>query len=376
MPIMPRGGLFIRVTLLLLALCGTLLPGCDDLITEERTVTLVDTTLGQACLTCHTDSDDSKIVQPKGQWEHSAHASIDLLEAGVFIDSNSYNTASCGPECHSGNGFVQLINTGNPGVQSTPSVINCFTCHTPHTGNYGTWTLDSLRGHENEMDLAGDTTKYRGGRSNMCVHCHQGFDRPALTADTVNITPLFGPHWSVQGNVLASSGGFILDTGVVPNSHASVNTQGGCLKCHFGQGVGYTFGEHTFRLEDSLGTQMVANCNVAGCHVSGSGPTKVVTDFYDFDRLDTLSVLADSLELLLRARGVLTADPSGTEYLLLDSVPRDLARILYNYLLFHQDGSRGVHNPKYFEKLLRGSLAAWDSLPSPAFRENLHSLNE
>ncbi|MDZ4722796.1 MAG: PKD domain-containing protein [candidate division Zixibacteria bacterium] len=338
--------------------------GCDKLVTETTQVTVIDTTLGQACLTCHTDSDDSQIVQPREQWENSRHASTELLEATVFFNGDFENTAACGPICHSGNGFVDFIQTGSQANQSQPSTINCFTCHSPHTGNFGTWTLDSLRGNAAQVVLK-DASVYDGAKSNMCVHCHQAATVPILNANSALINNRFGPHSSTQANMLIGRSAFLFDTIVVKNSHDSTLGRDGCLTCHFGQGVGASFGEHTFRLEDESGSQLVANCNVAACHVGTLGKTRVVQDFYQFERLDTIAILADSLEILLRAEGILDpSDPMGIVFIPQDTaIPRGLAQILYNYLMFREDGSRGVHNAAYSEQILRESLTRYDSLP-------------
>ena len=85
----------------------------------------------------------------------------------------------------------------------------------------------------------------------------------------------------------------------------------GCLDCHYGSGQGYLFGEHTFRLEDDLtGDQHAENCNVSGCHA-----TDPVTDLFDQVNLDTIAILSDSLENMLKMRAILDpADPTAFTY--------------------------------------------------------------
>lgn len=159
------------------------LPGCDELITETIIITRFDTTLGEVCLQCHTDVNDALIIVPKGQWKNSTHASFELLEATVDVNGASMNTAVCGPVCHSGNGFVDFVLTGNQGTQPKPSVINCYTCHMPHSGNFGSFQLTTLRGLDTTGVLLNSLRRYNLGKSNMCVECHQS---PAETCNRPN----------------------------------------------------------------------------------------------------------------------------------------------------------------------------------------------
>ncbi|MFZ1685266.1 MAG: PKD domain-containing protein, partial [Candidatus Zixiibacteriota bacterium] len=145
----------------------------------------------------------------------------------------------------------------------------------------------------------------------------------------------------------------------------STFSAGGCLSCHFGpvnandsSGSGYDFGEHTFRLQRSDGLQYTANCNTAGCH---SG----LSNFYTVapHRLDTIAQLGDSLGGRLLALGLLKPGGDSSEYYKDSIVPTDAARILYNYQLYKNDHSRGVHNAKYILQLLKASLVRVDSIP-------------
>ncbi|RME31854.1 MAG: PKD domain-containing protein, partial [Candidatus Zixiibacteriota bacterium] len=343
-----------------------LFSGCDTLVTEQNNITQFDTTLGEACLQCHTDSNDSLIVIPKGQWANSAHASTALLEATVDLNGQSFNTAACGPVCHSGNGFVSFTQNGSVTTNERPSVINCFTCHMPHTGNYGTWRLDLLRVGDSTSVVLNSGHNYKLGKSNQCAVCHQA---PTLAplGNAVTLTGDWGPHFSVQADVVIGTAGFFVDTGAVPSSHQPVKISDGCLNCHFGDGVGYRFGEHTFRLADTAtGEQFVSNCNDPACH--GGQP---VTDFYNFAVLDSISAHADSLRTLLTSVGILDpTDTSGLTIVTDTTIPKYAASILYNYLTYRLDGSRGVHNPSYMDTLLKASLARWDSLPRANFAVN------
>src|SRR5512140_1482480 len=81
--------------------------GCDNLTTETNNNTYYDSTLGQDCLRCHSDS-DNKIAQPKGQWANSAHASPDLIEAHVTLNGDKFVSNECGAKCHTSEGFIHF----------------------------------------------------------------------------------------------------------------------------------------------------------------------------------------------------------------------------------------------------------------------------
>jgi PKD repeat protein len=354
------GGL--GITVMMLAV-----PGCDDLVTEVRNNTVVDSTLGAACVVCHNDQ-DNRFLRPKAQWANSRHASDSLLDVYSTVNGVSRTVNLCGPQCHTHEGFLETFDSLTV-TSGQYNVIGCFTCHQPHTGTYGTWSDTTLRTLSAYTFLANDSV-FNMGKSNMCVHCHQAATEAppaAITAD-VTITSGFGPHHSGQADVLSGKGGHRFTSQTVSNSHVQVFNANGCLRCHYGAGQGYSFGEHTFRIQKIEGsdtTQYLANCAGATCHTD-------LNNFYtyidgDYNRMDSCAKLADSLETLLKSRAFLDpGDPSGIIFLTDSVIPVNAARILYNYLLYRLDGSYGVHNPLFLERLLWESVVYFDSLPPTA----------
>jgi hypothetical protein len=363
------------ILLLMLGAATLLIPGCDKLVTEVNNNTVFDSTTGQYCLTCHGDSvSDSLIQVPNGQWANSKHSSADLLEATVSLNGKPFQVNACGQICHTSQGYIKYVSSGQSTYQpATPSVIGCVTCHMPHTGLYGTWSADSLRGARLDVTLVNDST-YAMGKSNMCVICHKAKDKAPATGATIRLLGDFGPHFSGQAEVLSGLGGYHFTSDTVTASHAIVKARDGCLSCHFGiyssgkmqgNGQGFEFGEHTFRLADTLTNErFTANCIGSDCHSVGS----FSNSFYSGAGIAVLDTLADSLRTLLTNHHILVpSDPAGLQFYADSVVSVDAARILYNYLLFKMDGSRGVHNPKYMRLLLSQSVARWDSLPRANF---------
>ncbi len=375
-------GLIVYTKLFLLAILTALIlslffaSGCDKLTTQINNNTYYDSTLGNACLSCHGDN-SSQISVPKGQWANSGHASSALIYSyATFGDTTHYLTAQCGPICHTSQGFQQYALTKSSGAQGTPSVIDCFTCHLPHTGAYGAWRLDTLRGNFPFVDLL-DLSEYNMGKSNQCVACHQASQYPTLTGGVTSILSDSlgpdGPHSGSEAQMLLGTSGFLFGQAAdTIHSHQSVASKNGCLSCHYGLlsgnnlGVaqGYDFGGHSFKLLDTLTHQQyTANCNVAGCHTVSPPP---IVDFFTNTKLDSIRVLRDSLAGRLIALNILQSTGDSSHFYKDSTLSLYAARILYNYLLVKQDRSRGIHNPGYSLQLMEASLAHIDSIPHAA----------
>jgi PKD repeat protein len=365
-----------RLILILLAATLALsafLPGCDKLVTEVNNITVYDTTIGKQCQACHTDKNDKFIVIPRAQWANSRHSSARLLETPVLLDGRLQTATACAAACHSGNGYVTSILGGSAADTTQPSAINCFTCHLPHTIPNDPASIDSLRGASLAVTLANDA-KYIWGKSNMCANCHRATNPPPSGTTDVTLDSHFGPHFGAQADVFNGTAGFRFDTGVVVTSHTLFRFPNGCINCHYGKGQGYDFGEHTFRMQyhdaEHDTTPYTANCSKgAGCHTA-----KVVSNFFDIDsatssvpRGDSIMFYGDTLRRLLESSYVLDpADTTGRMFRTGDIVPALAAKVTYNYLLYRLDGSRGIHQPRLINTLLRESFERWDSIPPRA----------
>ncbi len=332
--------------------------GCDKLVTENNNNTVVDSTLGIGCFDCHNDT-DNQLLRPRGQFDNSKHADFSLLDAVVQLNHGTLDVDQCGAKCHTHEGFLKTFDSVAISGTVQYSAITCFTCHMPHTGTYGAWKADTLRAID-EFVLLKNNQAFNEGLVNMCAHCHQSnMSIQAITGvSTYALEADFGPHFSSQADMIIGQNAFRFgDIATVTNPHETSNS---CTKCHYGTGQGYLFGEHTFRLEDhTTGAQYVENCNVSGCHLA-----QPISDFYASALIDSVTMFADSLRSLLMAENVL--DPSDTtgQTFFSDSVVKlDEAKLLYNYLYYKLDGSRGVHNPEFAKRLLMSSLAKFDSLP-------------
>ena len=323
--------------------------GCDTLVTENNTIIMTDSTLGVGCFDCHNDT-DNLLLRPRGQFDNSAHANYALLDLDIM-------DVSC-TKCHTHEGFLKIVDSSITSIKAY-SAINCFTCHLPHTGEYGAWNLDTLR--------AGGTIGFVSGLganlglSNSCAHCHSA-TQDVGSGSTIILDENFGPHVSPQADVISGRNGYFIN---IEAPEANPHTTNGCIKCHygsgFGAGQGYIFAEHTFRLEDkNTSQQYFATCNVTGCHLSIP-----LTAFYSDTTIMIIDSLADSVKSLLASFEIIdNADTSGLTYTVGDTISQAQAEAYYNYLLFKNDRSRGIHNINFVTELLDTTINILDSLPA------------
>jgi len=292
------------------------------------------------CFVCHSDS-NTVIVAAGGQYAYSFHAS------GNNIDRNS---SSCSG-CHVSEGFVVRTLGGTPGSVPNPTAIHCFTCHMPHTaGDLG------LRATTPEP-LA-DGTTFDLGSANICVWCHQArrdVNTYVITGnDTTNVSSShWGPHHSVQGDMLIGSNGYEYAGYTYTQTNHRGFTADGCKDCHYDATSNYRVGGHSFNMTYVEGTETFENTDA--CDVCHSG-----ADFdYNNGQTDTEALLAQLKTLLI------TADllDAGDHPIVRQVAANDSAGALWNYLMVYEDRSLGVHNKKYMHDLLKSGIEFLGGVP-------------
>ena len=315
---------------------------------------------GIVCASCHNPDYDTTyfVMAREYQWAVSKHA------AGGDYQRNA---APCSG-CHTTEGFVQLYMGRTLTDQVNASPPGCFACHSPHSrGDFSLRTTDPvtvMSAVEGVPDLVFDY-----GKANLCVSCHKTRELnpmpdPTKTAntDTLVITSSrWYPHYGVQGQILAGTGGFEFQNVTYNNSYhtqSDVIKQEGCPICHMaepeaGTGIG---GGHTMLIaypgthgEDQ---ELLTGCNQTGCH-NGN----LTTLDYNGYQTETEELL-DSLHTLLINRGWLTSSGlvNASNSNPLKIAPEYLAGAMFNYFFIEHDMSEGVHNTKYTLKLLESSI--------------------
>ncbi len=298
----------------------------------------------QTCTHCHVN--DMKLYAKQQQFALSDHGS-------------DYYTRSSGlcVNCHSHQGFLARVATGswNEDAWETDDFIvdampmNCRTCHQIHT----TYT---------EADLAfnvqgpvafyiGDESRDLGPAANLCATCHQQRplrerygDLPVIDGpDVTFLSSSWSPHGSMQGNMFGGFGFFDFEGDLGGMSgHGTDQRSRGCPSCHMAETSSLSTGGHTFVVsEDACET----------CHASDDD------GFDKFGQQTTVTALLDELAVLLEASGVIYWDAGRERWRgTVGTHPANHAAAYWNFLGVRSDGSLGVHNPRYVQGLLRGSI--------------------
>lgn len=343
-----------------------LVAGCERKIVNE--IANNDQSLA-GCFACHGETAlDGAILQAEGEWQNSVHAS------GTSVDYTNRGDGSDCQQCHNHQGFVEYTSTGSESdsIYSTVSSIHCFTCHAPHTRGDMSLRVDAPYTLKNGV-------VFDHGAANLCVNCHH--TRTSLAndiagGDTLRFIPSsrMGPHHGPQGDNLQGTHAFQFgSTPYASSTHASV-VPDGCVGCHMGnpqQHDGYNVGGHSVNMEyeahDGTVYTLVGIC--ASCHGEYAGKT----DFDDWEDKDfdgdgtiegvqtEFDGLADSLAVLLTK----VINPSTGLFRTNVKVTRQQQGAAYNWKIYEEDRSHGIHNPLFFEAMLKASIAYMAANPIP-----------
>jgi len=315
----------------------------------------------ETCKVCHTST---KVDLISTQFQFSKH------EYGEAAFEESGNTG-CTP-CHAQEAFKYVVANNVPATftlnAATGKYVNnyatvssaaygeigCSTCHSALHTTYGTADLAfttvapvpmTMWGGAKVIDLKAD-----GGKSNLCVKCHQ--PRPFTNALTGNVldyvalatttgvvfdgdpagkTNIIKPsyrthtHYGAIGAVYAGMGG-VEFPGTLPYTNSAHTQAASCMDCHMGTMVGRS-GGHTFSAAGKFD-----GCNVAGCHTTAITATN--TTLWLNPRNEIKALLA-SLAAKLTVGGVEIMNRNG------DSA----SNLWYGITANNYDGYLNVYDP-------------------------------
>lgn len=290
----------------------------------------------ETCKMCHAAT---KVDLITSQFSYSKH------KRGENYDSYSGNLG-CSP-CHVGEAFKYMVKNNVPStftlntstnkwsldyampataINSTYGDLGCSTCHSSIHTTYGYSDISALTtvapvplvmwGGKKVVDL-----KAKGGKSNLCVKCHQprpqthlqtgnaqdwvaiaanptvlAYDANNNSATTNIVRPSYRMHihYGSAGAIYAGMGGveFAGPESYKNSAHTNVAS---CTDCHMGAMVGKT-GGHTFTAKGNLTT-----CNATGCH--SSAVTTSTTTLWVNPRAE-IKTLLNNLAAKLTVNGV------------------------------------------------------------------------
>jgi len=342
----------VKFLLLALAALGLIVAGCDREITGD--VKLADTNASVNCFSCHSDQ-DWDVMHAQTEYAVSIHATGSTVERNRFGGSHYQDCE----QCHTHEGYVANLD-GMEAAGDDFTHIKCFTCHAPHSnGNL------TLRVTTPYTLLNGET--FALGAGELCASCHHSrADVNTFVTDPTDITSThWGPHHSVQADMLIGSNGYEFSGFTYTSSPHSTAATNGCVTCHMApKGIWANVGGHTWNMADPADdAQNVSACAQSGCH-GASDFTDFNPDFpansdYDWDGTaegvqHEVEGLIDSLRVLMVDAGLVDGvdyEPiSGTSF------SADSAGCLFNYLFVEEDRSEGIHNTQYAVDLLQTSI--------------------
>ncbi|MGA1205594.1 MAG: hypothetical protein ACO3ZW_07280 [Opitutales bacterium] len=304
------------------------------------------------CAQCH---DEAPYHNKNRQWERSGHSRAPARTSG-----------SCAG-CHTAEGFINIHKNddfdGLP-LEVKGEALVCSACHDPHSNHGENHQLRTT----GDVELMNGHVVTAGGNGKMCLNCHMA-RRVADDYVQGSVSSHFGPHYGVQGDLFNGTNAIEYDGKVIGGPSVHLYTvEDSCVGCHM-QSVPNSdpaknmAGEHTFNMTwDPNNTPDDHHDDVAltGVCTDCHGPL----DSFDMRRYDynydgvtegvqtEVHHLLEALALKLHPVGspeVIRGD-SGHEYSAKEK------KALYNYLCVEEDGSHGVHNPRYITALLRASI--------------------
>lgn len=283
----------------------------------------------ETCKMCHNPT---KVDLIATQYQFSKH------EYGEAAFEEAGNTG-CTP-CHAQEAFKYVVKNNIPATFTLNAAtgrysndyatiasaaygeIGCSTCHSSIHATYGSSDIPSLTtvapvpmtmwGGKKIMDLKAD-----GGKSNLCIKCHQ--PRPQTNLQTGNVqdyegiaanptvlaydaandkatTNIVRPsyrmhvHYGAIGAIYAGMGG-VEFAGSLPYTSSKHTTEASCIDCHMGAKGGQSdlvgrAGGHTFVAKGNLTT-----CNATGCH--STAITSASTTLWLNPRAEIKTLLTD-----------------------------------------------------------------------------------
>jgi hypothetical protein len=300
------------------------------------------------CSQCH---DSEPYYEVSAQWNLSRHSVATPYPTGP-------NRGSC-VECHSGIGFIDAMD-GVEDLRTDYEAIVCAACHDPHNGE----NEHMLRSME-PVEFENGHMVTQGGTGLLCLNCHKG-RRHGEEYVQGNVSSHFGPHYGIQGDLFHGTNAIEYGKVVGRASGHLYATENSCATCHMnvgdlGDAPGNSAGGHTFRVVSENGTpddpsddiDMVSGC--VDCH----GPMDSFDHFKDDLNLDGIAEpIQTEVHHLLEALAMKLPPVGDSEVVRSGDIDYTDAqkKALYNYMATKQDGSYGMHNPRYISEMLKASI--------------------
>jgi hypothetical protein len=303
------------------------------------------------------------------EWQQASHS--------VFV---SHATSASCAKCHNGleahkylddpQGYVAPAEAPTEHVPTT-----CPVCHNLH----GTDNIAELRdAAATDVVLPNGQVIPQAGAGRLCMACHNGRRAPEDILDMIdNGSSHFGPHHSVQGDMLAGTGAYEdIAPGFTFRTSRHLQIEDGCVSCHTNPSTDPISGE-VYTGHEFIPT--VVACSTCHGDVQSFEDIGASEDYDGNGVIEGTQLEIDGLTQLLQDAIVAASDtPAHADSLQSDFEghigdttisTRDQRAAAYNLFFVEFDGSRGVHNARYAAQLLQQSILTIDppKLPAKAY---------
>lgn len=359
------------------------------------------------CATCHGEPLRHARFQ---QWQLSGHANYELAidEAGDLGDEES-----CA-RCHTANGFLAWealdfdpdLDVLVTWTENDVHPQTCVTCHDPHNvgSTTGVGTDAPVRIEDDTPMLTAGFMATDVGRGAICMTCHnsrRGLRNSGNWDEVGALDPVRAPHGGTQTDVLMGQNAYFANIGD-RSYHADVGAS--CATCHMEKtpppdDLSYNYGgtNHTFFARNDICVEchgVVTAPDVQGPFMDTLHELEEVVETGWMDIItaqtaagNTIAVgdatITDAAEVSdltfteTRGRQALAVDfvdgtqvgavrltdidvvpPTGDPIAIYEFAADELMQGGWNALLFHNDGSKGVHNPSWTQRTLAHTIVA------------------
>jgi len=340
----------------------------------------------------------------RDQWAKSGHANRALAVAQATVENRGTTAAHCG-RCHSEQGFrawLPQLFKGNVGPITQPDgspadirflanlgltkfSVRPQTCGACHNADF------SIRVEGSTALLPAGFTARRVGSGAVCMTCHNTRNG-AITWNSSNPGRYTAPHIAAQADVIMGKNVYFVNFGENFISPHAVYTGDSCATCH----VKLNPASHTFKAQKTVCT----NCHGANFTAERvqRGTEGLIEDLAEAisaralaakNRIATIGAWDPNTDkttanfpiqpaqitgfvptefhgqmgLILRLSGgrdvyTLFADIKDASGAVVFPTSDPIVRASWNYFMVHSDGSKGVHNPRFYRTVILATLDA------------------
>jgi hypothetical protein len=176
----------------------------------------------------------------------------------------------------------------------------------------------------------------------------------------------FGPHENGQADLYLGSNGYQYNDSTLTGLMTHGSLEDGCVTCHMAKGGNASSpiqSGHAMHMIDTAGHPTalgLAACKPCHGEIEDYSDVKAFADYDQDGRIEGFQFEVEGLLAKLKdklPKDRLTGEPvtMKKDSMLVMNQPR-VVQDLWNYYFINNDGSRGIHNPKYTVALLQKAL--------------------